>query len=92
VFEVASSVQNPLSNPSYHHDANQAFLLGVVDPSIALLNPPVAPRLPAYATGPQRAPNLSPQLEAMVFALRDAEVLVLGGVQPGWITGRHPMY
>lgn len=76
VIEVARHL-NPLASPSYHHDGDMNFLLGVVDPNgmAAFLNNPVLS--PAGSTPTPRPANLTIELETIVRALRDAEVLVL---------------
>ena len=38
IFEIAESVKNPLVSPSYHHDGDKTFILGVLTllPCIAI--------------------------------------------------------
>jgi hypothetical protein len=88
VFFVASHNQNPLSSPSYHHDGTQSFLLGVVEPSVTAIWPPILLRPPGMAGGVSRPPNLSVELETMVFALRDSEVLVVGNLPRAYVVNR----
>jgi hypothetical protein len=90
LFLIASENQNPLNDPSYHHDGNQDFLLGVVN---AEMRPSVPVRFPrGWTGGTSRLPNLSVELEAMVFALRDAEVLVLGNLPQSCVIDRHEVF
>jgi hypothetical protein len=90
--EIASNNSNPLISPSYHHDGGPDFLLGVVDPvshRSFLASPVVGP--PGMG-GIARPPNLSLELEAMVFALRDAEVLVVGQLPRAVVINRFDVY
>ena len=68
---------DPLASPSYRHDGDKKFLLGVVDPKGHRQNLQI---LAVVAVpGPiSRTPSLSIELETMVFAFRDAEALVVG--------------
>jgi hypothetical protein len=81
VVEVSANHNNPLIPISYHHDGTPDFLLGVVDPNgmAAHLNAPI--RTPKGSTPTPRAANLTIQLETIVRALRDAEVLVAGVIR-----------
>jgi hypothetical protein len=88
---IASQQQGPLVSPSYHHDGNQGFLQHVINPALSLLLPPTAPRLPGMGGGAS-AVNLSIELNAMVFALRDAEILVVGTVPQACVTYRYDIY
>jgi hypothetical protein len=90
VFVVASQNQNPLTAHSYHHDGNQAFLLGVVNPAVGT---PASVRWPPGAAGgTPRSPNLSIDLETMVFALRDSEVLLVGNLPRTCVINRFDIY
>jgi len=92
VFVVASHNNNPLTSPSYHHNGNQQYLLGVVSPRLHpnFLYAP-APTRPgsAKSIGP---PHLTPELQTMVWALRDAEALIVGSVPTTWIIDRLDVY
>ena len=74
---VAANVMNLLVSPSYQHDGDKKFLLGVVDPKGHRQH---LRRLAVFAVpGPiPKTPALSIELETMVFALRDAEAWLLG--------------
>jgi hypothetical protein len=87
VFFVASHHQNPLVSPSYHHDGNQNFLLCVVNP--ALFPMPANIRYPPSLGGAPRAPLRTQDLETLVRALRDSEVLVLGNLPRSCVQDRH---
>jgi hypothetical protein len=90
IFEVADSVKNPLVSPSYHHDGDKTFILGVVNPVAMyhyLTNP--APQPPGQMP---KVPNLTRELQALVRALRDAEVLVHGFIPAACVVARHDVY
>jgi hypothetical protein len=81
VKDIAVSAVSPISSPSYHHDGSPQFLLGVVQPRGKIKrflrrNYPQPPP----ATGTSRPPNLTIELETLVRALRDAEILALGTI------------
>lgn len=90
--EIASNNVNPLISPSYHHDGGPNFLLGVVDPVShrSFLTAPVV--TPPGMGGIARSPNLSLELEAMVFALRDAEILVVGQLPRALVINRFDVH
>jgi hypothetical protein len=90
IFEVADSVKNPLVSPSYHHDGDRTFILGVANPTAMyryLTNP--APQPPGQMA---KVPNLTRELQALVRALRDAEVLIHGSIPAACVVDRHPIY
>jgi hypothetical protein len=87
---IASQNQNPLASHSYHHDGNQDFLVGVVNPAMVR---PTTVRFPRGMTGGiSRAPNLSLDLETMVYVLRDAEVLLVGNLPQTCVINRYDVY
>lgn len=80
VKELGAHLPGPLQSMSYQHDGNSTFLLGVVDPNghEAFLQ---APRVQPPPGGGARHPaSLTPELEALVRALRDAEILAVGNI------------
>lgn len=88
VFVVSAQHSNPLTSPSYHHSGSQQYLLGVVSPGMhpaVLFAPAPTPRGAASAIGP---PNLTLELQTMVWSLRDAEALILGNVPKAWVIDR----
>jgi hypothetical protein len=89
---VAANHSNPLVSPSYHHDGDMEFLLGVIDPvkMVAYLNNPI--RVPPGSAPTPRPANLSLQLETYVRTLRDAEVLVLGAIPNTHVVNRYDVY
>lgn len=73
--------------PFYQHNGLPTFLLGVVSPGdmshfqVGRLPQPPGPGVPCL-------PNLTPQLETLVNALRDAEILLHGHVPPSCVKNR----
>ena len=90
VREVANAAPQPPADISYQHDGDNEFLLGVIKPGLAngeyvrrdIKRPP-----PGQAT--PRSANLTRELETLVFALRDAEILVSGSLPKEFIKVRH---
>ena len=74
-----------------HHDGAQNLILGIASPILhgAVLTSPPA-RVPGNAL--QTGPAVQSELQAVVFALRDAEVLIGGNVPPNCITAVYPVY
>jgi hypothetical protein len=92
VAEIASQNASSLARLSYHHDGDQNFLLGVVDPtnmSHHLASPVQDP--PGSARPPRQA-HLSKELQTLVSALRDAEILVAGTIPSTCFTIRHDVW
>lgn len=92
VSEVARINSNPLISPSYHHDGDMNFLLGVVDPTAMVVHLTAPIRHPPASTGTPRSANLSIELETLVRALRDAEVLVVGTIPAACVINRDHVY
>jgi hypothetical protein len=92
IAEIAAYVNSPLAPSSYHHDGDMNFLLGIVSP-ITMQNHLVAhaPQ-PTGTTMPPRPPRLTDELLAIVRALRDAEVIVLGSIPPHCVVAREPIF
>lgn len=89
MIEVARHLPDPWKDPNYHHDGSQAFILGVIDP-IRMRNYLQEQCLfPPGSGGTARSPNLSREVECLVRALRDAEVLVLGNVPASIVRNRY---
>jgi hypothetical protein len=80
VKAVAATLPSPVASLSYFHDGDKDFILGVASPArmAAYLNAPI--RQPPNSGGAFRSANLTIELETLVRALRDAEILVLGTV------------
>ena len=91
VHEIVAAQQlNLLTNSSYHHDGDQRFLHYVVNPLLRTRRgQPMAPQPGGGSPSPVK---MTMALEAMVFALRDAEVLVVGNLPHSMIVHRHDVY
>lgn len=97
---IARIFPPPTADSSYYHDGDHTFLLGVVNErwvrTAAALSTAVAPtqyvRQPPSAQATPRAPNLSPELETMVRALRDAEILAVGNVPASCVCSRYEVW
>jgi hypothetical protein len=91
VCEIAQSAPSPLSAVSYQHDGLPDFLIGVVDPRAMghLLATPIKHPPPGGATA--RPANLSAELETLVRALRDAEILAVGTIPAACVTQKYPV-
>ena len=80
----------------YLHDGSQKFPIGIISNSIfpalsrRLLSLPY--RQPPPATGTPRPPNLMIELETLLRALRDTEVLVVGTIPASCIINRIDVY
>ena len=88
---IASRHANPLVS-TYHHDGDQSFLGIVAYPALSGGVPGTSPRPPGMTGATARPPNLSIQLETIVFAIRDAEVLAYGNIPASWIINRYDVY
>ena len=79
IKEVAQMLPFPtISGPPYQHDGLPNFLLGVVDPG-RMRNYLIQYAMqPPSSEGTPRSPNLTIELETLVRALRDAEILAHG--------------
>lgn len=89
---VASRHANPLISPSYHHDGDQNFLGLFAYPLASGGALGKAPRPPGMGGSGTRPPNLSIELETIVFAIRDAEILAHGNISAAWIINRYDIF
>ena len=79
VKEVADMLPDPASpGPSYQHDGLPDFLIGIVDPRNMGHFLRQLSLQPPGSEGTPRTPNLTIELETLVRALRDAEILAHG--------------
>ena len=79
VKEVAQVLPSPTSSgPPYQHDGLPDFLLGIVDPGRMGYFLAQHAMQPPSSKGTPRSPNLTIELETLVRALRDAEILAHG--------------
>ena len=89
VYFIAESHKDALSQASYHHDGGKNVLLGIASPNtmghvllMPVKDPPMSGRTP-------RGPYVSRELETLVRALRDSEVLVAGSLPRTCFVNRH---
>jgi hypothetical protein len=90
---IGSKHPNPLVSPSYHHDGDQDFLGFVAYPKAHVGIVPHAPRPPGMTGSGTYPVNKSIELETLIFAIRDAEVLVHKNIPSSWFTSvRHDIF
>lgn len=92
VVEIAQDLPKPWTSPCYQHDGKQSFLLGIIDPVNNLHHVQEHILTPPGTFGTPRAATLSSELEALVRALRDAEVLVMGNVPTALFRSRYDIF
>ena len=93
VKEVAKELPSPPTiGPAYQHDGSQEFLLGVVNPrNMGHFLGQHAPQ-PPLSEGTPRPPNLTLELETLVRALRDAEILAYGTIPATCVVNSFDVY
>ena len=93
VKEVAQMLPMPTSpGPPYQHDGLPDFLIGVVNPrNMQRFLAPHSMQLPS-SEGTPRPPNLTLELETLVRALRDAEILAQGIIPSACVQNRFDVY
>jgi hypothetical protein len=88
VLEIATG-QQTASRWSTEHDGGPDLVLGIAARGIhgaALIHPPRR-----RGTSLPRPPSVSNELNALIFSLRDAEILIAGPVPPACVIGRDPV-
>lgn len=90
VKEVAAELPDPFQ-VAYQHDGPPDFLLGVVAPTRFSEYWDQDYAQPPGNHGTRRPPTLSIQLETLVRALRDAEILAVGYIPGSCVTRRWPI-
>jgi hypothetical protein len=88
IQEIARTLNSPLASPTYHHDGDQGFVLGVIDPNNYSNFLTATIQTPLHGAT-ARSANLSEQLEALLRALRDAEILAVGNIPATCVVDRH---
>jgi len=91
VQEIARVLNAPLADPTYHHDGDQSFVLGVIDPASNNHLRSASIRTPLPGATPRSA-NLSEQLETLLRVLRDAEILAVGNIPMTCVVNRHDVW
>jgi hypothetical protein len=92
VKEVAMAAPEPLDSISYQHDGLPDFLLGVMKPmEMGQFLMASCPQ-PPPSGGTPRPPNLTIELETLVRALRDAEILAVGNIPAAYIQNRYNVW
>lgn len=92
VKEIAKILLPPAMGPPYQHDGSQEFLLGVVDPrNMGHFLVQQATQPPSNG-GTPRPPNLTLELETLVRALRDAELLAYSSIPANCVQNRFDVY
>jgi hypothetical protein len=89
VKEIAATLPSPVTALSYFHDGDKDFILGVASLTLMATHLKAPIRQPPGSGGASRSALLTLELETLIRALRDAEVLVLGTVPAALVTGRH---
>jgi len=88
VKEVAMAAPEPLDLVCYQHDGLPDFLLGVMNPmEMGQFLKPLRPKPPPGGGAP--IPRLTIQLETLVRALRDAEILAVGNIPATCVRNRY---
>jgi len=92
IKELARKLPKPTDNMTYHHDGSPDFLLGVVSPvrHRNLLEEPVLQPAAGFAT--PRPAMLRIELETLVRALRDAEILAFGLIPAKQVKNRFEVF
>jgi hypothetical protein len=73
-----------------HHDGEQSLILGVAAPSLHLAELNCVPHRPGTMAVPA-GPMVTPEFQALVFALRDAEVLA-DRIPAACVVHRHDVF
>ena len=80
----------------YFHDGSQKFVIGIAShtvlPALSRRLMALPYRQPPPSTGTPRPPNLTIELETIIRALRDTEVLAIGIIPATSITNRFDVY
>ena len=92
VKELSLHLPEPYEQFYYQHDGPPEYLLGIVSPTLhrTLLSLPYPQ--PPPAGGTPRSPRLTIELESIVRALRDAEVLACGPIPASHVRNRYEVY
>jgi hypothetical protein len=92
VKEVAAAAPEPLDSISCQHDGLPDFLLGLVNRIEMKQYLEIPYPQPPPGGGIDRPPNLSKELETLVQALRDAEILAVGNIPATYVRNRYEVW
>jgi hypothetical protein len=87
-----SQAENDASVSSYHHNGDRTFLLSIVDPRRFFRYGSKSSPQPRNTTNPPIPHTSSLRLRALVYALRDAEIIFHGTIPARCIIYRHDVY
>ncbi len=85
---VAAELPDPYAAFNYQHDGGEKFILGVASPARHQRDLSQHHVQPPPGGGTPRPPRLTIELETLVRALRDAEVLALGVIPASCVRNR----
>lgn len=88
VVEVASQLGSPYDLRSYHHDGDTGFVASVAAPGGHASGLQQTVKFPPPGQGTPRSPLLHVELETLVRALRDAEILSFGAIAASQVKRR----
>ncbi len=89
---ISSSNANLLGSQTYHHNGDQNFLGFVAYRQSKGGIHPQALRPPGLSGAGTLPVQLSSELESIVFAIRDAEILVHGNMPASWFVRRYDIF
>ena len=89
---VKSGAGDPLTGLPYQHNGFPDFLAGVIDPRSMRDHLLKTIGQPPPGGGTPRAALLTNELETIVRALRDAELLAIGTLPSSCVINRYPVY
>lgn len=89
VQELAKFLGTPFASFFYQHNGAQDVLLGLVDS--AMFGHVLARQIRSPGAPTGRGPNITDELQALVRALRDAEVLAQGAISRACLVHKHPV-
>ena len=90
--EVVESFPQPESDYTYHHNGDNRYLLGVINPTSMRRYLRQMVKQPPPGGGTPSSPLLTLQLQTIVRALRDAEVLAFGTIPRSALRARYGVW
>ena len=92
IQEILKAFPSPLNGATYQHDGNTDFLMGIIDPRGMATSLTTHIKTPPPGGATPRPANLTSELETIVRALRDSELLAIGAIPTNCITNRYEVY